>query len=134
VVARDEREAGQRRILNYGHTIGHAVEAYSGYALSHGMAVAIGMVAAAQLAQSEGLLAADAAKRIEDLIAAYGLPTALPEYMETDRLIKYMLTDKKTVKGRITFVLPTAVGEVVVTDQISLSRLRKFLDTYKARA
>ncbi|WP_457574268.1 3-dehydroquinate synthase [Desulfolithobacter sp.] len=118
VVELDEREGGLRRILNFGHTIGHAVEAASSFQIIHGLAVAIGMCAAADLAVRTGLLGEDEARDIRDLIAAYGMPTTIPPELDREEIKKFLLTDKKTVGGRVFFVLPKGIGEVVVTDQV----------------
>ena len=118
VVEQDEREGGLRRILNFGHTIGHAVETASGFQLIHGCAVAIGMCAAADLAVRAGCLAAEEAERIRRLIAAYGLPTEIPADLDHEAIKKYLLTDKKTVGGRVFYVLPERVGAVKITDQV----------------
>jgi 3-dehydroquinate synthase len=118
VVAADEREADLRRILNFGHTIGHAVEADSGYQLAHGSAVAIGMVAASRLAVAKGMFPAVDADRLKNLIHAFGLPTSIPATANRDRLKGYLLTDKKTVAGRPFFVLPTAIGRVEITADV----------------
>jgi 3-dehydroquinate synthase len=118
VVEQDEREGGLRRILNFGHTIGHAVEAASAFRLIHGYAVAIGMVAAAELAVRSGCLAAQEAERIRSLIAACGLPTAIPADLDRKRIKAYLRNDKKNVGGRVFYVLPEAVGRVKITDQV----------------
>lgn len=127
VVAQDEREADLRRILNFGHTIGHAVEADSRYQLAHGSAVAIGMVAASRLAVAKGMFAADQAARLQDLIEAFGLPTAIPATTQPDQLLSYLLTDKKTVAGRPFFVLPTAIGRVEITADVDPALLAQVL-------
>lgn len=118
VVEQDEREGGIRRILNFGHTIGHAVEAASGFRLIHGLSVAIGMRAVADLAVRAGRLKAGEAAAIRELISDYGMETAIPADMDRDEIKKYLKTDKKTVGGRVFFVLPTTIGEVVVTDDV----------------
>lgn len=118
VVSQDEREADLRRILNFGHTIGHAVEADSGYQVAHGSAVAIGMVAASNLAVAKGLFSANDAARLTSLIDAFGLPTTIPVAANLDKLKGYLLTDKKTVAGRPFFVLPTSIGTVVITADV----------------
>lgn len=118
VVEQDEREGGLRRILNFGHTIGHAVEAASEFRLIHGYAVAIGMVAAAELAVRSDCLATQEAERIRSLIAAYGLPTDIPADLDRKRIKAYLRNDKKTVSGRVFYVLPEAVGKVKITDQV----------------
>lgn len=119
VVATDEREADLRRILNYGHTIGHAVEAASGYKLGHGLAVAIGMVAVNELAVGKDMFSAEEAAWVRDLIAAYGLPVSIPDGYDRDQVKGYLKTDKKTVGGRPFFVLPTTIGKISITDDVS---------------
>lgn len=119
VVAADEREADLRRILNFGHTLGHAVEAASNYAMAHGLAVGLGMVAACRLAVGKGILAQDQAEAVCGLIAGYGLPTEIPPEFSPRQIKSFLKTDKKTVGGRPFFVLPTEIGKVVITDAVS---------------
>lgn len=119
VVAADEREADLRRILNFGHTIGHAVEAASNFTIIHGMAVAIGMVAALRLAVANELCKRSDAGRVAALINAFGLPTEIPPEFDRQRIKKYLLTDKKTVAGSVFYVLPTTIGKVVITNEVS---------------
>lgn len=118
VVEQDEREGGLRRILNYGHTIGHAIEAASGYTLIHGLAIAMGMCIAAKLAVRTGCLQQNDAEQIIELIRDYGMPTSIPPKMDRQQIKGYFKTDKKTVGGRVFFVLPTKIGEVLVTDDV----------------
>jgi 3-dehydroquinate synthase len=119
VVAADEKEADLRRILNFGHTIGHAVEAASGFALAHGQAVAIGMVAAAELAVAKRIFAQPEASKLREVIAAYGLPVTIPDYLDQETVRSYLKTDKKAVGGRPFFVLPTGIGTVTITDEVA---------------
>ena len=119
VVAADEREADLRRILNFGHTLGHAVEAASNYTLAHGLAVGLGMVAACRLAAGKGIFPQDQAEAVCRLIADYGLPTEIPAEFSTGKIKSFLKTDKKTVGGRPFFVLPTEIGKVVITDAVS---------------
>ena len=119
VVSQDEKEAGLRAILNYGHTIGHAVESLTGYRLvNHGEAVAIGMVAAGQLASHLQLWTAEEAQRQDALIAKTGLPTRLPPDMDLEAIVEALQTDKKVKSGQVRFVLPKRIGEAIVTDQV----------------
>jgi 3-dehydroquinate synthase len=115
VVSLDEKEADLRRILNFGHTIGHAVEATSDFKLAHGMAVAIGMVAAADIAAEKQMLTKDEAVQIYNLINNYGLPSAVPADLDRSLIKQYLKTDKKTVGGKVFFVLPTRIGSVDIT-------------------
>jgi len=127
VVAADEKESDLRRILNFGHTIGHAVEGASGYMLAHGMAVAIGMAAVARLAVKKGLLGELEAKRLIALLEQYGMPVSIPIGLDREKIKGYLKTDKKAIGGRPFFVLPTAIGKVIITDDIADSILREIL-------
>jgi 3-dehydroquinate synthase len=110
VVGADERESGQRAILNFGHTFGHAAEALSGYdTIRHGEGVAMGMVAAARLAQRRGLLAEADAGRIQALTARAGLPVRMLRFAP-EQYWAWMGSDKKVRDGRIRFVLPARIG------------------------
>lgn len=115
VVGQDEREAGLRAILNYGHTIGHAVEAVAGYGkYLHGEAVALGMVAATWLSHRLGWLGAAEVEQVSHLIASYGLPVRLGEYLDPAALLAAMKLDKKTRSGTLRFVLAREIGRVEV--------------------
>jgi len=115
VVVADERESGVRAILNYGHTIGHAVEAVAGYGTYlHGEAVAIGMAAAGALGRDLGLWSAAEEARVNALLTACGLPTRLAEPLPADTLIEAMRRDKKTRAGELRFVLADSIGAVRV--------------------
>lgn len=118
VVEKDEKESNLRRILNFGHTIGHAVEAASNFDLAHGLAVAIGMVAASRLARAKKLLSEEGIVAIETLIRQYGLPTEVPGNLDRTKIKFYLTTDKKAVSGRPFFVLPTEIGKVIITDDV----------------
>ncbi len=131
VVEEDEREGGLRRILNYGHTIGHAVEAASGFRLIHGLAIAMGMAAAVELAVLGKRLSSDMAIRIKNLLQAYGMETEIPADLDRHQIKEYLKTDKKTVGGRVFYVLPTAIGEVVFTDEVREDHLDKVLKVRK---
>jgi 3-dehydroquinate synthase len=112
VVAQDEREAGRRAILNFGHTVGHAIEATSRYEVLHGEAVAMGMVYEARLAESLGIAAAGTAQRISGVLERLRLPVELPEGNRVDDLIEAMRTDKKGRAGAIRFALPQRIGTI----------------------
>lgn len=114
IVSGDEREAGERIVLNYGHTIGHAVEAESNYTIRHGEAVAIGMMAAGGLACAFGLFPQADLNRQRDLLASFGLPTRLPAAMDVDRVIARTSSDKKMRAKKVRWVLPRAIGDVIV--------------------
>lgn len=128
VVARDEREAGLRSILNYGHTIGHAIENAAGYGkLLHGEAVAIGMALEAELAARLGVAGPETPRRIKDIIASFGLPTELPPGHEAGPLIEAMELDKKTLSGELRFTLPVEVGKVELGVKVTRETLRELL-------
>ncbi|MGQ0658654.1 MAG: 3-dehydroquinate synthase [Chromatiales bacterium] len=116
IVAADEREAGERALLNLGHTFGHAIETGLGYGnWLHGEAVAAGMCLAARLSARISSLSAGDAERITTLIHAAGLPTHLPSSLDADRMLELMAVDKKAKDGRIRLVVLKRVGEAVVT-------------------
>ncbi|MFN3648097.1 MAG: 3-dehydroquinate synthase [Armatimonadota bacterium] len=113
VVGQDERESGLREILNYGHTVGHAVEAVAGYGrYAHGEAVAIGMVAAGRLSRARGWLAPGDEQRIRVLLEAFGLPVGLHEPLPREALLAAMRLDKKTRGSELRFVLARGIGRV----------------------
>jgi 5-deoxy-5-amino-3-dehydroquinate synthase len=114
VVAGDEREGGRRALLNYGHTLAHALEIATGHELAHGEAVAIGLVFAAHLAHRlERIDGARVARHIEVVGEIYGLPTALPPGLDPAELLALMGRDKKALDG-LTFVLDGPQGVEVV--------------------
>jgi 3-dehydroquinate synthetase len=108
-VSEDEREAGRRAILNAGHTVAHALEQASGYALPHGEAVAIGLATECRLAESLGLAAPGLAGEVCRVLARLGLPTDPPR-LSPDRLLDAMASDKKNRESRIRFALPVSIG------------------------
>lgn len=128
VVAEDEKEAGLRAILNYGHTIGHAVESLTGYTeLVHGEAVAIGMVAAGQIAVRLGVWSAESAARQDRLIAKAGLPTQIPAGLDLAAIAATLKTDKKVQDGTVRFVLPKLIGEAFVSNQVPEGMINQVL-------
>ncbi|HUI08687.1 MAG TPA: 3-dehydroquinate synthase [Bacteroidota bacterium] len=111
VVERDERETGLRRVLNLGHTVGHALEASSGYAIRHGEAVAIGMACEARIGVELGMLAQAECRRLEALLEATGLPVAPPRKINERAFLSAMSLDKKAVAEGNRFVLLRRIGE-----------------------
>ncbi len=127
VVAQDEREeTGLRAVLNFGHTVGHAIEAVAGYAgaFQHGEAVAAGMVAECRLAERLGWIGPEVTERLIRLLERFGLPTAISG-LDPDRLLEAMSRDKKNQRGQIRFVLPRAIGQVELTDAASPTTFRR---------
>ncbi|HKQ07266.1 MAG TPA: 3-dehydroquinate synthase [Blastocatellia bacterium] len=127
VVARDEREGGLRRILNFGHTVGHALEAVTRYRrFLHGEAVGHGMRAAARLAERLEMLASDERRLIDEAVRRAGpLPSA--KTLALDDIISAMAHDKKAEAGQLAFVLPTQIGRVVVRADVPLQIIRAAL-------
>src|SRR5262249_47482444 len=114
IVKRDETETGPRKLLNFGHTIGHAIEALSGYALLHGEAIAIGMVEEARIGERCGITAQGTAARLRKVLSRLGLPTSLPLEMSVGEVIDGTRTDKKAREGRVQYALIEAVGSPAV--------------------
>ena len=133
IVAADERESGQRALLNLGHTFGHALEAETGYGdqLLHGEAVAIGMVMAFELSAQLGLCAPGEAERLARHLAAVGLPTD-PRHIDgrvfsPEVLIDHMSRDKKVRDGKLTLVLAEGIGNAILSDRVARAELERFM-------
>jgi 3-dehydroquinate synthase len=120
VVSQDEKESGLRAILNYGHTIAHAVESLTHYKqFVHGEAVAIGMVTAGKIAVEMELWTAEAAKRQDALIVKAGLPTEIPAELAMEDILETIKSDKKVKAGKVRFILPTAIGKAIISDRVT---------------
>jgi 3-dehydroquinate synthase len=126
VVEEDPFEHGRRAVLNLGHTVGHALERLAGYSLRHGEAVAIGMVAAARISESLRKCSTEVAANIEDLIARWGLPVRCPPFSATS-IIDAMAHDKKRRGSALRWVLPRAIGEVEISQDVSPDIVRDVL-------
>jgi 3-dehydroquinate synthase len=137
IVARDERETGERALLNLGHTFGHALEAATGFSdrLFHGEGVAVGMVLAAQFSAQLGKISEADADRVQRHLANVGLPTRLQDIAgfaqeglaDADALMALMAQDKKVKRGRLTFILLEAVGRAVIAPDVDPALVRDFL-------
>jgi 3-dehydroquinate synthase len=137
IVARDERENGERALLNLGHTFGHALEAATGFSdrLFHGEGVAVGMVLAAELSVQLSMLPEADAMRVRHHLAEVGLPTHLQDIAgfaqeglaDADALMALMAQDKKVKRGRLTFILLQAVGQAVISSDVEPALVRDFL-------
>ena len=112
VVLSDAHEHGRRKILNFGHTIGHAIEQASGYELLHGECVAIGMVLEARLAERIGVAATGTAAEIERILQRAALPVGLPQYLHPDVVLAATRRDKKARAGRVEYALPSRLGSM----------------------
>jgi 3-dehydroquinate synthase len=133
VVAADEREEGERALLNFGHTFGHALETETGFSsrLLHGEAVAIGMALAFDFAAALGIAPAGDAERVRRHLTATGLPTRLADAglgeVPADRLLGHMAKDKKVRDSRITLILPRRIGDAFIMKDAPADKLRDFL-------
>lgn len=118
VVARDETEKGDRALLNFGHTFGHAIEAHLGYGnWLHGEAVAVGMLEAAALSEIQGKLSEAEVTRLEKLLARAVLPTVSPDGMQPSEYLPYMWRDKKVLAGKLRLILLNGLGNAYVSEQ-----------------
>lgn len=126
VVTKDELDMGLRNILNFGHTVGHAIETVSDFGVGHGQAIAMGMMVAARIAQRLGFLESGELTRLKGVIAGAGLPTEMPK-LDIKGIIEAIKHDKKIVAGKVRFVLPKTIGDVIVTDEVSLSLVEEVL-------
>ncbi|TXH70338.1 MAG: 3-dehydroquinate synthase [Thiothrix sp.] len=128
VVAADERESGQRALLNLGHTFGHAIEAAMGYGeWLHGEAVAVGTVMAAELSEQMGWLTNDNVHYIRHLLARARLPLEPPTSMNSDDFMRYMSVDKKVLDGSLRLILMKSLGESIVSADFDTDALKRVL-------
>lgn len=131
VVSQDEKETGLRAILNYGHTLGHALESLTGYnTLTHGEAVAIGMIMAGEIATRLNLWTDAENKRQNELIIKAGLPTGISQTLDIDAIITSLQSDKKVKDGQVRFILPTAIGKATISDRVPTTMIRDILKLY----
>ncbi|CAL8977007.1 3-dehydroquinate synthase [Rhodoplanes serenus] len=133
IVARDERETGDRALLNLGHTFGHAFEAAAGFSakLLHGEAVSLGMVLAFRFSARLGLIAKTEVERVERHLTEMGLPTRVADvpfrWPDADRMMDLMAQDKKVSRGRLTFILVRGIGQAFVTRDVDANDVRAFV-------
>jgi 3-dehydroquinate synthase len=139
VVARDERETGERALLNLGHTFGHAFEAAAGFSdkLLHGEAVALGIVCAFEFSTRLGLLPGNDAGRVSHHLAAVGLPTHIRDVPQlnvtADRLMDLIAQDKKVKRGKLTFILSRGIGQAFIANDVDPAQVRDFLQQMLSR-
>jgi 3-dehydroquinate synthetase len=137
IVARDERETGERALLNLGHTFGHALEAATGFSdrLFHGEGVSVGMALAAEFSAHLKMIAPSEAERVQRHLAAVGLPTRLQDIAgfqqeglgDADALMTLMAQDKKVKRGRLTFILLEKIGKAVIANDVDAPTVRNFI-------
>ncbi|UCD35278.1 MAG: 3-dehydroquinate synthase [Nitrospiraceae bacterium] len=133
VVSRDEKESGLRAVLNFGHTIGHAIETVTGYqTFLHGEAVAMGMCAAAEMAVRMGIFEQRDAARIKEVVRLYRLPADIPDSLNAGEMIAAMEIDKKARAGKIRFVLPESIGSVRIEDGIDRGLIEEVIAACRA--
>ncbi len=130
VVMKDERDSGLRNILNFGHTVGHAVESVSGFDMPHGKAVAIGMVVAARISREMGLLDKNGLDRSTGIIEKAGLPVKMPA-ISMEKVMQAMKHDKKVAQDKIRFVLLESIGNAMITDKVTPALVEQVLANEK---
>lgn len=129
VVAADELETGQRALLNFGHSFGHALESATGYQqYLHGEAVSIGMAIAATLSEARRLCPPGTAQRLSVLLSGFGLPVALPADLPADTLVRAMALDKKNRDGQTSLILLKAAGQAVIDTQSTEKEIRAAIE------
>ena len=116
VVMQDEWESGMREILNLGHTVGRAIETVSGYRLLHGQALAIGLMAEDKMAKKLGYCSDEDVALMQNILSRAKLPTAIPDYIDRETLVKKLYTDKKAKNGNLRFVFQEGIGKIKVFD------------------
>jgi len=128
VVSRDERESGLRSILNFGHTIGHAIETATEYTqYLHGETIAIGMSLEARLSGMLNFIDNDTVLRIKALISSYGLPSEMPTDVDIEHVLSSMELDKKAIAGELRFILPEKIGKVRIQKGAEEEKIRELL-------
>ena len=126
IVERDEFEHGDRKLLNLGHTLGHAVEKHSNFSLTHGAAVAVGMMMIAKISENEGYAKENITERLEKVLGKYDLPT---EYaISHDELFDIATGDKKVAGGNITAVIPETIGKCLL-EKMSLEQFKNIIES-----
>ncbi len=131
VLCQDPYELGVRAVLNFGHTIGHALELVSQFSLRHGEAVAIGMLAETRLAVEMGLAEASLPTVVAEWLAFHSLPSKIPAGLETEAILTAMTRDKKKNAGEVKFVLPQRVGEVSFGHGVDLQLVREVIESMR---
>ena len=128
IVEKDERDLGLRNILNYGHTIGHAIESTSDFKIEHGKAVAIGMLAAARISNKMGILDKKELSRLKSVIEKAGLLAGMPK-LNMEAIIRAMKHDKKVLRDKIRFVLLESIGKAFIIDEVGTDLVEQVITT-----
>lgn len=129
VVAADEKESGLRAILNFGHTIGHAVESAANFTKTHGECVAIGMYAVSHIAYKRGLIGRDEFDRIENILKKYGFRLNIS--IDNEEIFRFMANDKKSIDGKIKFILPAEIGSITEAYDVTKEEISEALELLK---
>lgn len=128
VVSKDEKEAGLRKVLNFGHTIGHALETELNYSIPHGLAVALGMLAEAKLSEKLGVAEKEVFSPLKNILANLSYPLSLPSNLSPQQVVKHLSKDKKVAQGKLTIVLLKRIGKYCFYEDPSI---KEFLETLK---
>jgi 3-dehydroquinate synthase len=126
IVSRDEKDTGLRNTLNFGHTVGHAIEYVTDYKVNHGTAVAVGIVAAGRIASRMGTFPRADLDRLLGVITAAGLPTSI-DRVDVSGVLEAISHDKKVTDGRIRFILPVQIGKVIISEHVTLEMVAEAL-------
>ncbi len=132
VVETDEKESGYRRVLNLGHTVGHAIEKLTGFSLKHGDCVAVGMIAAATLSQRMGIMQEGDVERLLKLCEVWEMPARIPKSLRADAVIEAIQSDKKRVGNKLHFILPVRIGKVQESTNIDYEEFTSVLKSLGA--
>lgn len=127
VVEQDEKETGLRAILNFGHTIGHAAESALNFSMTHGECVGLGIVAVCKIAADRGMIDFETAKDIESVMISYGF-NVRAELPPKEDILSFMQKDKKKANGKLGFVLPAKIGEVIYTTDVGTDEIYSAID------
>lgn len=126
VVEEDAKESNLRRILNFGHTLGHALETVSDFSILHGECVAYGIVMAAYISYNRGMITLEVLEKVNKLISEYELLKPLPDFLD-EEVLKHVLFDKKKAHGKVAFILLKAIGEVEIVQDVTEEEMKKAL-------
>jgi 3-dehydroquinate synthase len=132
IVQADEKESGRRRVLNLGHTVGHALEKLTGFKLKHGDCVATGMIAAATLSHRLGKMQAEDLERLESICEIWGMPVRIPASIGSQEIVDAIQTDKKRIGEKLHFIMPVRIGKVIEFTGINHGEFSKVLKSLGA--
>ena len=131
IVQADEKESGERRVLNLGHTVGHALEKLTGFRMRHGDCVATGMVVAATLSHRLGKLQIEDLQRLESICEIWGMPTRIPASIGSEAIVEAIRTDKKRIGQKLHFIIPVRIGKVIQFTDIDRREFTEVLQSLR---